>query len=95
MDKRGDIILPNTGYQLHRENGKFIFKMKGKHREFGNFAKTQGILFAQVVNSLILKVKAIAIFAAKMSISWIGLPSQLCVCNSHKLCKLAQGKIVV
>ena len=69
--------------------------MKGKHREFGNFAKTQGILFAQVVNSLILKVKAIAIFAAKMSISWIGLPSQLCVCNSHKLCKLAQGKIAV
>ena len=30
-----------------------------------NFAKTQGILFGQVVNSLILKVKDIAIFAAK------------------------------
>ena len=39
-----------------------------KHREFGNFAKTQGILFGQVVNSLILKVKDIAIFAAKISI---------------------------
>ena len=25
---------------------------QGKNREFGNFAKTQGILFAQVVNSL-------------------------------------------
>ena len=25
---------------------------QGKHREFGNFAKTQGIWFAQVVNSL-------------------------------------------
>ena len=37
-------------------------------REFGNFAKTQGILFAQVVNSLILKVKDTAIFAAKISI---------------------------
>ena len=23
--------------------------------------------------------------------SWIGLPSQFCVCNTHKLCKLAQG----
>ena len=40
---------------------------QGKHREFGNFAKTQGNLFGQVVNSLILKVKDIAIFAAKIS----------------------------
>ena len=38
---------------------------QGKHREFGNFAKTQGILFAQVVNSVIQKVKDIPIFAAK------------------------------
>ena len=68
---------------------------RGKHREFGNFAKTQGILFAQVVNSLILKVEDIAIFAAKISIfsrSWIVLPTQFCVCDSHKSCKLAQGK---
>ena len=27
--------------------------------------------------------------------SWIGLPSQFCVCNSYKLWKLAQGKIAV
>ena len=40
----------------------------GKHREFGNFDKTHGIWYAQVVNSLILKVKVIAIFAAKISI---------------------------
>ena len=39
-----------------------------ENREFGNFAKTQGILFAQVVNSLIPKVKDIAIFPAKISI---------------------------
>ena len=41
-----------------------------KHREFGNFTKktgkTQGIWFAQVLNSLILKVKDISIFAAKI-----------------------------
>ena len=43
-------------------------RCQGKLREFGNCAKTQGILFAQVVNSLILKVKDIAIFAAKISI---------------------------
>ena len=40
---------------------------QGKDTEFGNFAKTQGIFFAQVVNSLILKVKDIAIFAMKIS----------------------------
>ena len=39
-----------------------------KHREYGNFAKTQGILFAQVVSSLILKVKNIAIAAANILI---------------------------
>ena len=44
---------------------------QGKHREFGNFAKTQGILFAQVVNSLILKVKDTAIFAAKVSFVYV------------------------
>ena len=47
-----------------------LFPCQGKDREFGNFAKTQEILFAQVVNSLILdsKVKDIAIFAVKISI---------------------------
>ena len=40
-----------------------------KHREFClNTGKTQGILLAQVVNVLILKVKDIAIVAAKKSI---------------------------
>ena len=38
-----------------------------KHKEFENFAKTQGIWFAQVVNSLILKVNDISEFAAKIS----------------------------
>ena len=55
-------------------------------------------MFAQVVNSLMPKVKVIAIFAAKISIfsrSWIGLPSQFNVCNSYKLWKLAQGKFEV
>ena len=62
-----------------------IIPCQGKHREFGNFAKTQGkqrIWFAQVGNSLILKVQDISIFAAKISIfllSWISLPNQICV----------------
>ena len=45
---------------------------QGKHREFGNFAKTQGILFAQVVSSLILKIKDIVLFAPKISIFFLG-----------------------
>ena len=73
---------------------------RGKHREFGNYAKTQGkhIWFAQVVDSMNLKVKDILIFAANISIcflSWICLPSQFYVCDSHKSCKLAQGKCAV
>ena len=88
-----------------QNTGNFV-KTQGilsKHREFcqntGNFVKTQGILLAQVVNALILKVKDIAVFAAKKNHffprSWIGLPSQFCVCNSHNLWKLAQGKFAV
>ena len=38
-----------------------------ENREFGNCPKTQGTWFAQVLNSLILKVKDISIFAAKIS----------------------------
>ena len=49
----------------HREIGNVV-KTQGKHREFClNIGKTQGILLAQVVNVLILKVKDIAIVAAK------------------------------
>ena len=66
------------------KQGKWPKKIRcqGKHREFGNVVKTQGknrkcclntgktqvILLAQVVNGLILKVKDIAIVAAKNSI---------------------------
>ena len=66
-----------------------------------NTGKTQGILFAQVVNSLILKVRDIAIFAAKISIFFQKLDESaescvaFCGCNSHKLCKLAQVKFAV
>ena len=59
----------------------------------------QGILFAEIVNSLIQKVKDIAIFAVYNSYfflkSWICLPSQFCVRNSHSSHKLAQGKFAV
>ena len=50
------------------KQGKWPKKIpyQGKHRGFGNFAKTQGIWFAQVVNSLTLKVKDISKFAVKI-----------------------------
>ena len=41
------------------------------HREVLYFAKTQGILYAPVVNSLILKAKDIVIFAAKFQNSFL------------------------
>ena len=46
----------------------FTGKTQGIWKFCQNTGKTQGILFAQVVNSLILKVKDTAIFAAKISI---------------------------
>ena len=49
----------------NRENGK-INLCQGNHRAFRNVAKTQGILFAEVVNSLILKDNAL--FAVKFPI---------------------------
>ena len=68
-ESRNIMKLIVTGYPLHRENRKNGKKNRcwGKHREIGNFAKSQGIWFAQVVNSLILKVKDILIFATKIS----------------------------
>ena len=48
------------------QNGQKIF-FQEKHREFANFAKTQGIVFAQIVSSLILKKQDIEIFPVKKS----------------------------
>ena len=66
------ICKHDTGSPLHRENRQNGPKIscQGKHREFGSFVKTQGIqgiLFAQVLNSLILNIQHIAIFAGEFS----------------------------
>ena len=64
----GKMAKKNPCQGVHREFGNFV-KTLGKCREFClNTGKTQGILLAQVVNVLILKVKDIAIVAAKKSI---------------------------
>ena len=56
-------ILSNTGNLEILSNTGKTQGILSKHRE--NTGKTQGILLAQVVNVLILKVKDIAIVAAK------------------------------
>ena len=90
-----------AGYPLDRENRENGPKnvCQEKHRECGNCAKTQEVWFARVVNSLILRVKDISIFVAKISDSFLKLDellaSQFCVCNSQKSHELAWGKFAV
>ena len=93
-----------AGYPRHRENRENGPKnsLSGKKRGIWKFCqntgKTKGFFFAQVVNALILKVKDTGYLLQKNLFfprSWIGLASQFCVCNSHKLCKLAQGRFAV
>ena len=58
---------------MNRKNGEngqknsLLGKTQGISKFCLNTGKTQGIWFAQVVNSLILKVKDISMFAAKIS----------------------------
>ena len=82
-----------SSYQGTHGTGKMTKKnpCQGIRKFYLNTGKTQGILFGQVVNSLILKVQEFSFFPR----NWICLASQFCVCNSHKLCKLAQGKFAV
>ena len=60
-------VLPTA--QENRENGQKIpsGKTQGIWKFCQKTGKTQRIWFAQVVNSLILKVKVIPIFAVKIS----------------------------
>ena len=48
---------------LHRENGLKNFPDRKNTGNLEIFAQTQGVLFAQVVNFLILKMQDIVIFA--------------------------------
>ena len=57
-----------SGLPLHRENREN--SLSGKTQGIWKFAKTQGICFAQVVNSLILKVKDIFMFPGKIPNFW-------------------------
>ena len=97
----------STGYPRHRENRENRkncpkISCHGKNREFGNFSKHRentGNFFCLSGKCFDSKSKGHCdIYSKKDNFfprSWIGLPSQFCVCDSHKLCKLAQGKFAV
>ena len=71
-------------------------KTQGIWKFCQNTGKAQGILFAQVVNSLILKVNICRENFLFFQIFNRSAKSVLSiVCNSHKLCKLAQGKFAI
>ena len=65
---QGDLSLRVPTAQ-QGEQGKWpkMYSCQGQHREFGNHAKRQGLLYAQVENSLVLKTKDTAIFATLKS----------------------------
>ena len=73
-------------YPRHSENGFLLNPCRGKHREFCcsscKFPDSKGKGYCNICRENI----------QFFSRSWIGL---LCVCNGHKLCKLAQGKLAV
>ena len=67
---RHTVMSPNTGSSLHRENGKKK-SMSGKivgslkfSQNTGNLHQNTGNLGAYVLNSLILKIKDVAISTA-------------------------------
>ena len=74
MQKRGEgvQIACNDAYVIngrpHRENGQKN-PCQGKHRKFRNFAKTQGIWFAEVVNSLIAMILQYLLWNFSKSVS--------------------------
>ena len=79
---------------------------QGKHREFGNFIKIQVILseHRENIGDFVSSSCKCSDYKSKGYCDscgktiqffpriWIGLPNQFCVCNTKKLCKLAQGK---
>ena len=75
----------------------------GKHMEFGNYPQKKhrentGNLVFSSCKFPDLKVKDISTFDVNISnffLGWISLPSQFCVCNSHKSRTLAQEKFAV
>ena len=60
----------DSGSPLHKENREMAKRnfLSGKTQIIWKFGQNTGNVFAQVVNSLILQVKDIVIFAVKISI---------------------------
>ena len=99
------LLKPCAGYPRHRKNREN--RENGNKKNLSE--KTQGIWkFCQNTGKFVcssckfIDSKGIGWSLRYLprkfplfSRSWIGLPSHFCVCNSYKLCKLAQGKFSV
>ena len=62
------VQVKHSGYSRHRENRENGPKNSLSGKTQGILSKYRDFLFVQVVNALILKVKYIAIFAAKIKL---------------------------
>ena len=74
---------------LHRKMTQ-KFPCQGKHREFRHFTKTHKFPDSKGKRYFDICSEISILFRSLMS-----LPSHFGVCNSHKSCKLAQGKFAV
>ena len=89
---RNHIVPTKAGYSLHRENRENGNNKIPVTENTGNLeilSKTQGIWFAHVVNSLILKVKDISIFAAKHFLIFFKLK----VCQVSFVCVIVTNHV--
>ena len=85
-------------YRVPRENDKKKFPVR-ENRKFGNFVKTQGILSKHRENIGNFVSSSCKCSDSKGKGCWDICckknPSLSRSCNSHKLCKLVQGKFAV
>ena len=90
--------MPLTGYPWHMENRKNGQKdsLSGKTQGILKYCQNTGNFVCSSCKFTDAKCKGYLLRKCPfVSRSWTGLPSQFCACNSHKLCKLAQGKFAV
>ena len=84
-----------VGFPLHRENkekGKWQKKsLPGKHRKFGNLAKTQRILYLKVVYSLIPKYEGYEDICREIC-DFLNETARVCKVNF--IYKIGAGKIL-
>ena len=98
---RGQCWNSCTGYPRHRENRENGQKksLSGKTQGIWKFCQNSGNFVCSSCKLPDSKGKGYCDICLEnfhfFPRSWIGLPSQFRLCNSNKVCKLVQGKIVI